>query len=117
MRKRAWNNIVLFRPTPAVPNTINVTVRSLILTTIIDIGWLTQDQFSQFPASDFPINQSAAPELGSSREDLRGLVTGLSASKCFHKTGPDDTDAFLLLPITGLFTERDNLVVGSGRAT
>ena len=58
MRKRARNNIILFRPTPAVPNTIYVTIRSLISTTIIDFECLTQDQFSHFPASDFPIHQS-----------------------------------------------------------
>ena len=38
-------------------------------------------------------------------------------SKCFRDIGTEDTDAFLLLPITRLFTERDEPAVGYGTAT
>ena len=61
---------------------------------------------------------SAAPKPGWYAEDASGLVTGLTTSKCLRDIGSnDDTDAFLLLPITGLFTERDELAADSGTAT
>ena len=41
----------------------------------------------------------------------------LPTSNCFRDIGPDDAETFLLLPITGLFTERDELAIGSGTAT
>ena len=34
--------------------------------------------------------------------------------KSLRDIGPEDTDAFLLLPITGLFIKRDELSAGSG---
>ena len=58
-----------------------------------------------------------AAKIGSSTKDSQGLVTGLTTSKCFRDIGPDDTDAFILLPTTRIFTLRDRVSVGCRTAT
>ena len=70
MRKWAWNSINLILSTPAVQNTIYVTIASLIITTITDFQCLTQHQW--WPnLSQYSLRNTYVRALGMPRSVLR----------------------------------------------